>query len=194
MMKKAAKPTKKPRRKPAAGEQIAAASPWRNRIVDQGVVAPGKLLKNPKNWRLHPKHQEQGLAAVLDEVGWVQRIVVNKRTGFVVDGHLRAKLAIARGEKEIPVSYVDLSDREETIVLATLDPLAALAGHDDAALKKILKTAQGKSDPVDELLGQISLDAGFFKDKPSEPKESPSPAGKIVHSCPRCKFKFSTGK
>lgn len=185
---------KKKQTKKAPGEGEAPASPWRNRIVGDGSVAPEKLLQNPKNWRLHPKHQEQGLAAVLDEVGWVQRIVVNRRTGFVVDGHLRARLAIERGEKTIPVGYVDLTDREEAIILAALDPLAALAGRDDEALKKILRSAAGASSGVDELLGQISLDAGFFKDKEQKPKVPPSPAGKIVHTCPRCKFNFSTGK
>lgn len=188
-MKKKAKEKSVP---PAEGE--AGASPWRNRIVGQGNAAPAKLLQNPKNWRIHPKHQEQGLAAVLDEVGWVQRIVVNKRTGFVVDGHLRARLAVARNEKTIPVSYVDLSDQEEMIILATLDPIAAMADRDDDALKKILAIAEGASSSIDELLGKIKLNAGFFKDKNPEPKAPPSPPGKLVHTCPRCKLKFSTGK
>lgn len=183
--------TKKPSKKVA---DEATPSPWRNRIVGQGSVDPKKLLLNPKNWRIHPKHQQDGLAAVLDEVGWVQRIVVNRRTGFVVDGHLRARLAIERNEKSIPVSYVDLTAKEETIILATLDPLAALAGRDDEALKKILKSAADASSGVDELLGQIHLDAGFFKKKAEEPKPDPSPPGKIVHTCPRCKLKFHTGK
>jgi hypothetical protein len=31
-------------------------------------------------------------------VGWVQRVLVNQRSGFVVDGHAWVALAITRGE------------------------------------------------------------------------------------------------
>ena len=44
------------------------------------------LLANPKNWRINPKNQVDALAGVLAEVGWVQDVIVNKASGFVVDG------------------------------------------------------------------------------------------------------------
>ncbi|MCY7417624.1 MAG: hypothetical protein LH650_03855, partial [Chloroflexi bacterium] len=50
-------------------------------------------------------------------MGWVQEVVVNNRTGYLVDGHLRAQLAISRDEATIPVVYVDLSEEEEALVL-----------------------------------------------------------------------------
>jgi len=58
--------------------------PWRNRIVGSGEEAPDQLLVNPGNWRLHPRNQQAALAGALDTVGWVQQILVNQRTGFVV--------------------------------------------------------------------------------------------------------------
>src|SRR5437867_4576224 len=67
---------------------------WRNRIVGSGEEAPDQLLANPKNWRIHPKHQQEALAGVLDEVGWVQEVIVNQQTGHLVDGHLRVTLAL----------------------------------------------------------------------------------------------------
>ena len=84
--------------------------PFRNRITGSGMEAPEQLLANPRNWRVHPKAQEAALAAVLDEVGWVQNVIVNQRTGNVVDGHLRVSLAISRGEATVPVVYVDLDE------------------------------------------------------------------------------------
>lgn len=34
------------------------ASGWRNRIAGYGEEAPGVLLANPRNWRIHPKAQQ----------------------------------------------------------------------------------------------------------------------------------------
>lgn len=107
----------------------APAAPWRNRIVGTGWEDPEQLLANPKNWRVHPKAQQDALGGVLSEVGWVQTVIVNQATGFVVDGHARIGLAISKREK-VPVTYVDLDEREEAIILATLDPLSAMAGRD----------------------------------------------------------------
>jgi ParB-like chromosome segregation protein Spo0J len=100
---------------------------WRNRIVGHADVSPGELVPNPRNWRTHPAEQQRAMAGVLGEVGWVAEVLVNRATGNVVDGHLRIKLALARDEPTVPVTYVDLSDEEERVVLASLDPIAALA-------------------------------------------------------------------
>lgn len=110
---------------------------WRNRIVGHGEVEAKSLLANPKNWRIHPKNQTDALAGVLSEVGWVQDCIVNQRSGFVVDGHARVALAIKANEK-VPVVYVDLSDEEEALILATLDPLSAMAEKDDKLLAELL--------------------------------------------------------
>ncbi len=106
---------------------------WRNRIVGHGEEDADQLLANPKNWRVHPKAQQSALEGVLKEVGWVQQVIVNRVTGFVVDGHARVAMAISRGEK-VPVVYVELTKEEEALVLATLDPLSAMAGTDDELL------------------------------------------------------------
>lgn len=53
--------------------------------------------------------------------------MINRQTGLVVDGHARAALAISRNEPSVPVLYVDLSPEGEAVVLATLDPIGAMA-------------------------------------------------------------------
>jgi hypothetical protein len=110
---------------------------WRSRIVGQGVEAPDQLLANPNNWRIHPQHQQKALGGILDNIGWVQDVIVNKTTGYVVDGHLRVALAISKGEATVPVSYVELSESEENLVLAALDPVGTLAVADLDALDKL---------------------------------------------------------
>lgn len=113
-------------------------APWRNRIVGQGEESPAELVANPKNWRTNPKAQQEALAGVLDEVGWGQQVLVNQLTGRLVDGHLRVELAARRGETSIPVTYLELSEQEEDLILATLDPLTALAETDGAKLAELL--------------------------------------------------------
>lgn len=124
---------------------------WRNRIVGHGEEAPDQLLANPRNWRIHPKAQQEALAGMLGQVGWVQDVIVNRRTGHVVDGHLRVALAISRGEPAVPVVYVDLEEEEERLVLAALDPLAAMAGTD----KDVLAVLVGEVRVGDEALAAM---------------------------------------
>lgn len=118
---------------------------WRNRIVDHGVQAAGQFLAHPDNWRIHPHSQEQALTGVLDAVGWIDEVVVSKRTGRLLNGHLRVKAALARSEEEpVPYKVVDVTENEEALILLTFDPISALAGTD--------------TDKRDELLGLLPDD------------------------------------
>ena len=112
---------------------------WQQRIVGEGTEAPEAILANPLNFRNHPAAQKQALRGVLNEVGWFQRIIVNKRTGHLIDGHLRVELAMDDGETEIPVIYVDLSEHEEKIALASIDPLSAMAEQDQEMLDRLIE-------------------------------------------------------
>ncbi len=156
-----------------------AAAPWKNRIVGSGTEDPSQLLANPANWRLHPKAQQDALRGSLDTVGWVQQVMVNQRTGFVVDGHARVEEALTRHEPTVPVLYVDLSPEEEAIVLATLDPIGAMADRDrakldallaeitvdDAGLRALLVDLAGtKRGLVDPVEGAFGLDPGADMD------------------------------
>jgi ParB-like chromosome segregation protein Spo0J len=95
---------------------------------------------------MHPSEQQRALDAALDEVGWVAEVLVNTVTGHVVDGHLRVELAISRNEPTVPVTYVELSREEELLVLATLDPLAAMATAEKDALAELLASLQPEDD------------------------------------------------
>lgn len=121
---------------------------WRNRIVDHAVMPVAELRANEKNWRLHPKQQEEALRGTLEEVGVVQGVIVNRRSAeqgwppesvpTLVDGHLRVELAHKNGEASLPVAVVDLNPAEEALVLATLDPVGAMATADPDVLAALL--------------------------------------------------------
>ena len=135
---------------------------WKNRIVGEGDEAPDQLLANPKNARRHPQAQQQALADVLDEVGVVQRVIVNQRTGYVVDGHARIALALRQGQPTIPVVYVDLDEREEALILATLDPISAMATTDAAALDELLRDVHTGSAALQTMLDDLATGAGLY--------------------------------
>jgi hypothetical protein len=142
-------------------EVLMTATTWQNRIIGEGEESPDQLLANPANWRVHPKHQQDALAGVLNEVGWVQRVIVNQRTGHIVDGHLRVSLALQRNEPTIPVVYVDLDEAEEALVLATLDPLSALATTDAGKLDELLRDISTGEAAVQEMLAELAERSGI---------------------------------
>ncbi len=156
---------------------MTAKTTWRNRIVGHGEEAPDQLLANPANWRVHPKQQQDALAGVLDDVGWVQDIIVNRRSGHVVDGHLRVSLAISRNEPSVPVVYVDLDEREEALVLATIDPLSAMAATDKEQLDSLLRDVATGEAAVQAMLSELAeknglMDlAGMDGGRPTEPEK-----------------------
>lgn len=122
-------------------------TPWACRIIGEGMENPEQLLANPANFRVHSTEQGDALEGGLNAIGWIQRVLVNQRTGHLIDGHLRVQRALRRGEKQIPVAYVDLDENEERIALATLDPIAAMAGTDEEQLATLLEEI--KTDDLD---------------------------------------------
>ena len=136
---------------------IYASGMYENKIIGTGTEHPEQLLANPNNWRIHPKGQQDALESLLDDVGWVQNIIVNQRTGHVVDGHMRAAVAISRNETEVPVVYVDLTDDEERKVLASLDPIGAMAVTDKDVLSDLISDLT-MTDVLDELVRSVAAE------------------------------------
>ena len=146
------------RRKPASVNGTV----WRNRIVGYADVAPAELVPNPRNWRLHGDAQSSALSGVLSEVGWVQDVLVNRTTGHVVDGHLRITLALRHKEPTVPVKYVELTEAEEAEVLATLDPLSAMAQADAKQLDVVLRGFESGDAAVQAMLAELAKEAGLY--------------------------------
>ena len=157
---------------------------WRNRIVGEGCEKPEDLLANPRNFRIHSTEQQRALSAVLNTVGIVDRVIVNRGTGFVVDGHMRVAMAISEGEDSIPVTYVDLSDDEEAVVLASFDRITGMAGTDSEKLAELLEEARGSEAAME------SEDLAGLLDSPTPPapeKSSGEGAGGAENeTCPEC--------
>ena len=131
---------------------------YRNRIVGTADVDPTTLKPNPRNWRGHTSAQSAALREILSTVGWVTDVIVNKTTGNLIDGHLRVETAIKNHEKSIPVKYVELTEDEERMVLATFDPIAAMAEADEKLLQELVNSIP--PDEIDLSKFDLGIDLG----------------------------------
>jgi len=132
------KPVKKTGKAPLdkLTESISASSlPLRLEYLD-----PASLQDNEKNWRRHPENQLAALSDVIAEVGWAGACLFNERTGRLVDGHARQKIALKNGTKKVPVLIGSWDEATEAKILATLDPIAAMATADAKALEALLES------------------------------------------------------
>ena len=153
-------------------------SPWQDRIVRLDRRPAGELAAHPQNWRRHPEAQRKTMQAAANEVGLVAPLVENLRseergwpagsTPTLIDGHLRLELALERGESQLPVVVVDLTEREEALALASLDPIGAQAEADPELLAALLDVARPESPDLAALL------EGLVGAKP-EPPADPGP-------------------
>ena len=163
------------------------AAPWRNRIVRAGLEDPSQLLANPNNWRTHPGPQRDALRGSLDTVGWVQQVLVNLTTGHMVDGHARVEEALSRGEPKVPVLYVELTDEEERLVLASLDPISAMAIPDEAKLAELLADITVSDEGLRTLIGSM----GVPDFTPVDPESQSRLDERTPITCPECGHVFT---
>jgi DNA modification methylase len=162
------------RGKTAAAES--ATSGWRSRIVDRGTADPRDLLPHPMNHRQHPVSQRDHLRAAIREVGFVRSVTVNRTTGHVLDGHLRLDLALEDKEPLIDVEWVELSEAEERLVLASMDQITAGAEIDPVKLDALLQEVQASEPDLQRLLAGMATDAGLYlTDDPPEITEDEAP-------------------
>src|SRR5262245_45641855 len=109
----------------------------RDRIKELRRVPARELRSNPKNWRTHPEDQRHALRGILAEVGIADALLARETPdGLVlIDGHARAEEA---PDALWPVLVLDVTEEEADKLLASLDPLAALAEADEVKLAALL--------------------------------------------------------
>jgi DNA modification methylase len=147
----------------------------RDRIRELRRVPASELRPNPKNWRLHPEAQAEALRGVLAEVGIADAVLARELADgslMLIDGHLRAETL---GDSTVPVLVLDVDEAEADKVLATLDPLAAMAEADAAKLDAILRDINTGSAAVQQLLADLAASAGLYEGGAAEVVEDEVP-------------------
>jgi DNA modification methylase len=132
---------------------------------------PADVEPNPSNWRLHPPAQAAALTASLDAAGWAGAALFNKKTGRLIDGHLRQKQAQARGEL-LPVLVGEWTEEQERMILATFDPIGALAQADETALECLVAELR-----ADVRGGRLEFDEGALEALLRDLNTTGAPAG-----------------
>jgi DNA modification methylase len=124
--------------------------------------SPAELAENPANWRRHPEHQLAALTGVIAEVGWAGACLYNEATGRLIDGHARRKVALDQGAEKVPVLVGRWTPEQEAKILATLDPLSALAEADADKLDELLRSVTTSNDALSAMLSDLAHDNGLL--------------------------------
>jgi len=148
----------------------------RDRIKKLVRVQASELLPNPKNWRTHPKAQQDALRGILAEVGIADALLARELPDgslMLIDGHLRAETVAGA---KVPVLVLDVDEAEADKILATLDPLAAMAEKDAEQLASLLGNLKEQNDNLAALVWpDYIIDPLLSADwTPPEPGEMPT--------------------
>jgi ParB-like chromosome segregation protein Spo0J len=136
----------------------------RNRVKELRHVPASDLRPNPKNWRTHPKAQQDALRGILAEVGMADACLARELDDgslMLIDGHLRAETI---GEETVPVLILDVNEAEADKILATLDPLAGMADSDAVKLDELLRNVDTGSEALQEMIAATAKSAGLYQE------------------------------
>lgn len=139
------------------------------------------LVTLPGNPKLHA---DADIAASLRRFGFVERVVVNEKTGHILSGHGRTgvlqQMHVAKepppvnievdadGDWLVPVDYVDLPEAEEKPVAVALNRLVEIGGWDDEKLSAIIEEARAAGDAALAGLGWNAAEiAKMLEDAPT---------------------------
>jgi len=95
---------------------------------------------------------------------------IDDGTLMLIDGHLRAETI---GEEVVPVLILDVNEAEADKILATLDPLAAMADSDAVKLDDLLRNIDTGSEALQEMIAATAEKAKLYQIDEAKPPELP---------------------
>lgn len=137
---------------------------WVNRITRHGVQSADQFLANPRNPRKHPQKQRDAVKGSLNTLGWIAPVIVNARTGYMIDGHERVWQALQNDNAEVPYIEVDLSEAEENLALASFDWITHLAVYDPDNLDALLRDVQTDDVALQAVIAELADSVGLYTD------------------------------
>ncbi|ANS03300.1 hypothetical protein [uncultured Mediterranean phage uvDeep-CGR2-KM19-C37] len=145
----------------------------RDRIKAFRRVPASSLIANPRNWRTHPKSQVAAMKGILAEVGWADASLVREVDGklVLIDGHLRKDVA---PDAEVPVLVLDVDEAEADKILATHDPIAAMATADEERLAGLLHDMLVEDEAVQAMIDGLAAEHNIDLNG-EEPADDPGP-------------------
>jgi hypothetical protein len=139
---------------------------WRNRVVGFTQKPANQFTANALNFRRHPNNQRDAFRGLVSELGFAGAVLENVTTGNLIDGHLRIEEALSIDENmPIPCVQVELSEAEEKLLLASYDPLSAMASTDKEVLDSLLREVTTGDAAVQSLLAKLAEDSGLYAEE-----------------------------
>jgi hypothetical protein len=134
----------------------------RDRVKELRRVKASELRPSPSNWRTHPAAQRDALRGLLAEVGFAGALLARELddgTLELIDGHLRAETL---PDAEVPVLVLDVDAAEARKLLATYDPIAAMAQAEAGKLDSLLREVQTGNQALAQMLTDLAGEAGIL--------------------------------
>jgi hypothetical protein len=156
----------------------------RDRVQDFRRVPARELLDHDANPRRHPQAQRDALCGVLEQVGVAGALTAyhSQRNGgklTLIDGHLRKQ----DYDLDWPTLILDVTDEEADLLLATHDPLAALAEYDKPKLDALLQEVRAKSPAVVAMLKDLAKNTGAGKEDRDKAPVLPPERFEVLVEC-----------
>lgn len=160
----------------------------RDRIKELRRVKAKDLRPSIKNWRKHPDSQRRALQGVLNEIGYVDALLCREtKAGLeIIDGHLRAEIT---PDAEVPVLILDVDESEADKILATFDPIAAMAEADKDKLDELLKSLTVEDAAIKEMLDGLAVETNLRIPEDNKDIDEDAMAN-TSNECPKCGFKW----
>jgi hypothetical protein len=127
----------------------------RDRIKELRRVPASELKPNPLNWRTHPVAQMDAIRSILTEVGFAGAELARELPDGslqLIDGHARAEVA---GDAIVPVLVLDVTEEESNKLLATFDPIGAMAGANTLKLDNLINTTEFDSAAIRRMIDDL---------------------------------------
>jgi len=137
-------------------------------LVKKKIKEIDMATYNPRRIK---KEALKGLEKSIERFGYVEPIILNRRTNRIVGGHQRLKVLKKKGYKEVEVVEVDLSEIEEKALNITLNNNKIQGDFDDQQLEELLLEIQNfdsfKEVHLDKLIQNL-IEEGEIEDNVSE--------------------------
>lgn len=163
-----------------------------NRIVGLEYIPANQLLANPLNARRHPSNQREALRGSLETLGWYDAVIMNRQTGYLIDGHARVEEQLSLDEsQQLPVLVVDMTEEEEAQALASHDWITQMAVYDAEVLNELLSSFNSDNDAVQEMLSEMADKNNLLETLPPDDFDEMDETLETEYCCPKCGYEWS---
>ena len=158
--------------------------------IDKKKVAD--LNFAPYNPRDISEEELEKLKTSIKKFGYIQPIIWNKKTGYVVGGNQRLKALQELEIKEIDVIIVDLNEEEEKVLNIALNKISGNWNYEkleeifNSLDEELLDFTGFSESEMQDILNNVDLNDLY--DFQSEDKEKPKEEKILI--CPHCGTKF----